>query len=417
MSLLRPIAPLLEANRDDMPRIQNDPYAASCNPPRQAKRLRSDSNDITPPSPAIKAQPTMKTLSKPARPAAPNSPIVGPVKANADPTASKRRGRKPNTSSRAAREAQRKMNHSIIEKARRTKINDALSTLRVLVPAQHKRSQDGDDDDYELADEGKGRKGDEKEFKLDVLVRTVTFLQELTEKVKILEQGGCPKCGKTWSAGQKRKRDNVAETEIFEDDTQGDQEDFELPNEGGMQTSVLNAGHDATLASNTRLPPIASWLPHPSVDPINLPYTPSPKIVASLKNSPQLISQLPSPPSSTQFLPSITTQIPPTLTLPSPRPSALAFNQSIITSTRPSTSRNPLASAKTSPVLSPTRTAEDESAASMLLHISSSSYRSSSSSERSHSGEYQLDSTGGMREPIQPLTPSSMLGLKKGEGR
>jgi len=343
------------------------------------------------------------------------------MKANADPTTSKRRGRKPNTSSRAAREAQRKMNHSIIEKARRTKINDALSTLRVLVPAQYKKSQDGYDDDYELvdelADEGKGRKGDEKEFKLDVLVRTVTFLQELTEKVKILEQGACSKCGKTESAGQKRKRDHVAEKDIFEDETPGNQEDFELSNESGIQTSVVNAVHDVTLASNTRLPPIASWLPHPSVDLSNLPFTPtkSPKIVASLKNDPQLISQLPSPPASTQFLPSITTQIPPTLTLPSPRPSILAFNKSIITSTRPPASRNHPASAKTSPVLSPTRTAEDESAASMLLHIRSSSYRSSSSSERSYSGEHQLDSAGRMRESMQPLTPSAILGLKKGE--
>jgi hypothetical protein len=181
-----------------MPRTQTDLYAASCNPPRQAKRLRSDSmptNDIPPTSPSI--------LSKPGR-SAPSSPVVDPT-VNPDSLASKRRGRKPNTSSRAAREAQRKMNHSIIEKARRTKINDALATLRVLVPPQHKRSQDVDDDDeYESTNEGKGKKGDEKEFKLDVLVRTVSFLQELTEKVRILERAGCSKCVKR--GGQKRKR-------------------------------------------------------------------------------------------------------------------------------------------------------------------------------------------------------------------
>jgi hypothetical protein len=389
-----------------MPRAQTDLYAASCNPPRQAKRLRSDSmptNDIPPPSPSI-----LKSLSKPAR-SAPNSPVVDPTKVNADSLASKRRGRKPNTSSRAAREAQRKMNHSIIEKARRTKINDALATLRVLVPPQHKRSQDDDDEEYELTNEGKGKKGDEKEFKLDVLVRTVSFLQELTEKVRMLEHGGCLKCGKI--GGQKRKRDDVEDIDAFGDETQGNPEDFELASESGTQTSALNAGHDATSMSVTRLPPIASWL-HPSIDPSNLAFTPtqSPRMIASFKNDSYVINQLPSPPTSTHFHPSITASIPPALTLPSPRTSASI--KSLITSTRASSLGHP-ESAKTSPMLSPTRTAEDESAASMLLHISSSSSYKSSSSERSYSAEYQLDSTGGLRERMQPLTPSSMLGLKK----
>jgi len=389
-----------------MPRTQTDLYAASCNPPRQAKRLRSDSmptNDIPPPSPSI-----LKGLSKPGR-SAPSSPVVDPTQINADSLASKRRGRKPNTSSRAAREAQRKMNHSIIEKARRTKINDALATLRVLVPPQHKRSQDDDDDGYESINEGKGKKGDEKEFKLDVLVRTVSFLQELTEKVKMLEHGSCSRCDKR--GGQKRKRDDVEEIDAFGDETQGDPEDFELASESGTQISVLNAGHDATSTSVTRLPPIASWL-HPSIDPSNLVFTPtqSPRMIASFKNDSHVINQLPSPPTSTHFHPSITASIPPALTLPSPRTSASI--KSIITSTRTPSLGHP-ESAKTSPMLSPTRTAEDESAASMLLHISSSSYKSSSSSERSYSAEYQLDCAGGLREHMQPLTPSSMLGLKK----
>ena len=396
MSLLRLIAPVPTLS-DHMPRTpQLDPYAASCNPPRQAKRLRSDSvqtPDNTLPSPT----------TKPVRPVASSSPNVGPVKTDADALALKRRGRKPNTSSRAAREAQRKMNHSIIEKARRTKINDALATLRMLVPAQHKRSQDGDDDDYELTDEWKGKKADEKEFKLDVLVRTVSFLQELTERVKFLEQGGCSKCGKTGVAGQKRKR---VEMEAHEDDT----DDIELESECEIQIGMLNAGDDASL-SNTRLPSISSWLPHPSVDPSKLPFPPSqsPMVVASLKNDPHTISQLPSPPSSTQFLPSISTQIPPALTLPSP--STLASMKSRASSARPSMISH--RDAKTSPILSATRTAEDQSAASMLLHISSSSYRSSSSSERSLSGEYSLDGAGTLRgSSLQPLTPSSMLGLK-----
>ena len=417
MSLLRPIAPLPTAIRDDMPRAQNDPYAASCNPPRQAKRRRSDSIptiDNSPPSPTIKALPAMKGVSKPARSAAPSSPIVDPTKVNADAVTSKRRGRKPNTSSRAAREAQRKMNHSIIEKARRTKINEALSTLRVLVPAQSKRSQDDDEDDYEVTDEGKSKKGEEKEFKLDVLVRTVSFLQELTEKVKILEQGSCSTCRKRSGGGQKRKRD-IDEIDVSDDETRSDDGDLELPSGSDVHTSMRNAGHDVTLGPNTRLPPIASWLPHPAIDPSNVPFTPtqSPRIITSLNNDGQPINQLPSPPTSTTFRPSITALVPPILTLPSPRTSASI--RSFVASTRPSTtSRSPPGSAKTSPILSPTRTAEDESAASVLLHISSSSYRSPSLSERSYSGECQHESTSGLHESTQPLTPSSMLGLGRG---
>lgn len=409
MSLIRPIAPLPTIPvQDDMPRTISDPYAASCNPSREAKRLRSDSmptNDNLP-SPAIKSLPVAKGHSKPSRSAASTSPIVGPMQVNVDLTASKRRGRKPNTSTRAAREAQRKMNHSIIEKARRTKINDALATLRVLVPAQ-KRGQDEDDDDYELAEEGRGKKGDEKEFKLDVLVRTVSFLQQLTEKVKILEQGCCSKCGQGWSAGQKRKRDDAEEADSLDDETQNDQD---LTSESDMQIGVDSTGRDTTPASNTRLPPIASWLPHHSIDPSHLSFNPnqSPRTAASLTNDSRIINQLPSPPTSTKFHPSIATMIPPALTLPLPR-----TPMSLITSTRPSSmSRSHPKSAKNSPVLSPTRTAEDESAASMLLHISSSSHRSSSSSERSYGSDYQPDR---VRNLVQPLTPSSMLGLRREE--
>jgi hypothetical protein len=299
------------------------------------------------------------------------------------------------------------MNHSIIEKARRTKINDALATLRVLVPASNKRSQDPDEEEDELMEEGKGKKGDEKEFKLDVLVRTVSFLQELTDKIKILEHGGCSKCSTRWDTVPKRKRSDVEEADVVDDETQGDQEEFERASESDMHINVPNAGHDAALALITRLPPIASWL-HPSMDPSNLAFNPirSPMMITSLKNDPHVIHQLPSPPTSTHFYPSVTALVPPALTLPSPRTSV-----SLVTSTRPASLSHP-ESANTSPMLSPTRTAEDESAASMLLLISSSSYRSSSSSERSCSDEYQRDNTGGVSEQMQPLTPSSMLGLR-----
>ena len=70
------------------------------------------------------------------------------------PSVPAKRGRKPGPLSRSAREAQRRLNHSIIEKARRTKINDTLATLRQLEPVDYgsetesrEDAEDNDDDD------------------------------------------------------------------------------------------------------------------------------------------------------------------------------------------------------------------------------------------------------------------------------
>ena len=82
--------------------------------------------------------------------------------------------------SRAARETQRKLNHSIIEKARRTKINDALATLRQLVPSDFdgkksdKNAAGDEEDDEEENDEDAITPMDElndREF-LDVILST-----------------------------------------------------------------------------------------------------------------------------------------------------------------------------------------------------------------------------------------------------
>lgn len=355
MSYLRPIAPL---NNEDMPRP--DPYAASCNPPRQAKRQRIDTSlsPITGPSIGRAAA------------AAEQSATSAPSPPEDDP-APKRRGRKASSNSRAAREAQRKMNHSIIEKARRTKINDALATLRVLVPAQLKRRGDDEDDEEELQEAG-GK--EEKEFKLDVLVRTVTYLQELTERVKALEasqsQGTCIEC-----QGLKRKRDcYVEEVEKL----------AEHPDDRARQ-------QPSPSESSTRLPSIASWLP---LDP-SLMHKSSTSPRERLTPS----SQLPSPPSSTTFRPRVSTQIPPTFALPR-----------AVNSISQSTSGSEIA--HTSPILSPhvVRTPEDESVASLLLSMGASSRRSSSFSEhppRKASVEERLQGD------IQPWTPASMLGLTK----
>lgn len=61
--------------------------------------------------------------------------------------APKRRGRKPGNQPRSVRESQRKINHSLIEKARRSKINDALGALKELVPSDYGRARTKDSED------------------------------------------------------------------------------------------------------------------------------------------------------------------------------------------------------------------------------------------------------------------------------
>ncbi|KAJ2925313.1 hypothetical protein H1R20_g11753, partial [Candolleomyces eurysporus] len=171
-------------------------YSASCNPPRRAKR--SLSNAPVPTSPQ-QGKPVSilpkKTASASSASASENGGMTQPVPA--------KRGRKPGPLSRSAREAQRRLNHSIIEKARRTKINDALATLKELVPidyGQQKSPQvepidsDGEDDGDEYqpssgkpANKPGKRQDKEKEFKLEILVRTVAYMKDLIRRVADLE--------------------------------------------------------------------------------------------------------------------------------------------------------------------------------------------------------------------------------------
>ncbi|PBK63153.1 hypothetical protein ARMSODRAFT_1024188 [Armillaria solidipes] len=315
-----------------------DTYAASCNPARRVKQA----------APIVSASISQPTLL-PKRPSMPSPPAEDRDQVAPSPVAPgpAKRGRKPGAMSRSAREAQRKLNHSIIEKARRTKINDALATLRQLVPdnfgqadEQVTGEDDDDDDDGEYGTKKKaatGKKAEkEKEFKLEILVRTVSYMQHLLDKVKELEGDGSQK---------KRKRED------------GEQED-----EGEKVVRKRQNLED----DSGRLPSISSWLP--SIDPSLL----SP----SERTSPRVpfdgATQLPSPPSSTRFTPTAHSfQAPPSLTL--------------------------------EPVAMETRTLDEESAASLLLHISSS--RSPISPP-----DGQRPSERGNK--IQPLTPSSMLGLK-----
>ncbi|KAJ7072613.1 hypothetical protein C8F01DRAFT_1104575 [Mycena amicta] len=222
-------------------------YAGSCNPPRSARqKMRAH-------SPSESSSDSEYTPDPPK-----------PTAAVEPPTTAAKRGRKPAVLSRTAREAQRKLNHSIIEKARRTKINEALATLKQLVPQDYGQStmppEDVDDGEYD----GKKKKGKreekEKEFKLEILVRTVSFMQDLIERVNVLEAGpSCSNC--------KRKRS-------AEED-----EDEEVRAE--------------KRSPDISLPPISSWLP-----------------------AAEFSSHLPSPPSSTHVAPAkAPAQLPPALSL------------------------------------------------------------------------------------------------------
>src|ERR1700761_150473 len=102
-------------------------------------------------------------------------------------TATPKKGRRSAPQSRAAREQTRRQNHSKIEKRRRTKINAAMAELRRLVPAGF--SHDREQDDEETAQGGGG--GKEKEFKLEVLEKTVAYMAFLINRVKELEDAQC----------------------------------------------------------------------------------------------------------------------------------------------------------------------------------------------------------------------------------
>ncbi|TFK53030.1 hypothetical protein OE88DRAFT_1334395 [Heliocybe sulcata] len=365
-------------------------YSGSCNPPRRAKRLRTDS--ITPaptPSsgtnqPRILPKPILDDNDEPELDATPPPP--------------RRRGRKPGALSKSARESLRKENHSRIEKARRTKINDALATLRELVPV-----------DYgEVAEEDRTKsKRDEKqkEFKLEVLVRTVAYMQDLIVKVEKLEEEKCISCGKekgagglsVASAGLKRKRptedeerdDAPSDVDELLSDEEAEEEEEDVPPKHtkpleDKDKKARTAAPDAPTLSPPALPSISTWLPKPYVDP------------SYLALSPQLLPHLPSPPLSTPFRPTPNTQQPPSLLLPSPHP----FDST--TSRQRADSLNGLA-------LPQAWTVEDESAASMLLKISSRS--SSSGASPPPRARKPGVSKDGEARPSAAATPGSVLGL------
>lgn len=326
-------------------------YTASVNPTRKAKRARLGDSieelergmDVRPaallPS-FILPKPTVpSTLS--AEPA-----VQAPV----------RRGRKPSAMSRASREAQRKLNHSIIEKARRTKINEALMTLSSLVPSEYDNrpidnnemgvedagADDSGDDDEDYIDRkqqakrrASGGPKKEKEFKLEILTKTVAYMQDLIQRVDSLETEvqllksssvplpSCATCGPR--ADRKRKC-------IDED----------------LRTSPPFATDSPAIR---KLPSISEMLPDRSYDPDPASY-------------------LPSPPSSARFPTrrgSTSLDIPPPLFLGPTLQAAVANASRGAALVAQSPAASPPSTA--SPTLSPLPSPEDESAASVLLHM------------------------------------------------
>jgi Helix-loop-helix DNA-binding domain len=399
-----------------MSELHKDLYSASCNPPRRAKR------------PSL-VEPSLPTQSSLDMPSVENSIIADDVPAPLA-AAPVKRGRKPGPLSRSAREAQRRLNHSIIEKARRTKINDTLATLRQLVPvdygtspqSQHEDEEDDDDDDYPEGakrpskPKTTGRREEkEKEFKLEILVRTVSYLQDLLKRVDTMENtlSVCQHCGASQSCKKRKHNDEVDDqpskqpkvTRIAEEQHS---RQVLKPHRGSISNPYSNpipTSHSSPIPnmgspSGARLPSISSWLPNAAIEPtLSLPQNKS-------KASPNLFSY-PSPPSSTHFDPIRTSQIPPILNL------------------------GPVATAAM--VALPSHTSEDESAASLLLQIAKSPpFRPSipsptSSSSSSSISNYSLadpsifslhsdvrnQRMSGHVSSRQPETPRSLLGLHR----
>ena len=388
-------------------------YAASCNPPRRAKRPGTGGN---PPDVDERASHPLPALAPAitALPADDIPPADDDDFNTADVPQPKRRGRKPSSLSRAARESMRRQNHSRIEKARRTKINEALAMLRDLVPADAGRkpsagvdeSADDDDDDEDEFGSGSGKKPpanggkqrQEKEFKLEILEKAVAYVQELQEKVRMLEVRGCARCSTIDMAltnCSKRKRDEVS---LSNNDHDPHSMDVPAERPNKRLTTTQAVPPPVLPHSNTRLPSISSWLPKSVAD----------SVLRESRTPPINPLQLPTPPASAVIGPITSPQVPPALRLELPMASLTTRNFSTPTKSAPS---------------SPSWTPEDESVASLLLRI-----KSSSSPKASRPGANvtdllapipELPNVGGHArltgaDEMRVQTPGSLLGLTSG---
>ncbi|KAM6489988.1 hypothetical protein JOM56_014567 [Amanita muscaria] len=284
-----------------------------------------------------------------------NSPTVpGMQPGGPEPVQPRKRGRKPGPLSRSAREAQRKLNHSIIEKARRTKINDALAALRQLVPSDFSRpspsNNTNSDDEIEDEDDkeddedaeyhnslsaGKkpalsgtaknGKKREEKEFKLEVLDRTVAYLQDLTQRYDELQMRHDQLV--EMNTSDRRHSQCRCSTEHRYREYREDAQNLAAASRKRSRSdagsviavSISDSGHGSVILPSTisggsnderpskrhePLPPISSWLPlSPNAARSTLSPTASTKVFGDEAVTPVLSSQLPTPPSSALFQP------------------------------------------------------------------------------------------------------------------
>ncbi|KAH9929066.1 uncharacterized protein BXZ73DRAFT_90501 [Epithele typhae] len=442
-------------------------YAASVNPPRRAKRQRTGSVGDTPSSP------TAPTTARPdppqaahgrVRSAVPDSDDASDAEDDYDPgrdaaPAPKRRGRKPGTMSRSARES---LASSTIPASRR------------LHPVGERDQVVGGSDGVvapppaPVEDKGKKGKGkveggSEKEFKLDVLVKTVEYMQDLVARVQALEAvvQGCGSCRpRSVPLSPKRRREGREDDALEgiqrdarrlrlghpthphgreEDDSYGGDDEHPSPTpltapsapaSTSAPTPTSSRASDRSTAS-PRLPPIASWLPHPYVDPSSLMSGPSPTRGPSPSGAPSARApanvQLPSPPPSGRFRPTITLANMPALALPAPaRPVQRERAASTTSHSQRPPSHQPhqhqqqqqqqqRKSISMSPVVSPTWTPEDESAASLLLQIGSKPRSASTSSTGSMALPMVRDDwreERGFAAPREVVTPSALLGMR-----
>jgi hypothetical protein len=371
------------------------PSLSGLNPPRRAKRARS---------PAVMVAEQAGSDSSPADDGDEGDDddvYIEPKRTRtiAATTASAKGSRKHTKASRAARDAQRKANHSIIEKARRTKINDALATLSMLVP---------DKEHCESAGNGK----ENKEFKLEILLRTVDHLRLLTEKVKMLEDdAGCSKC----SSEEKQSSSLSTPSMTTLEDSPPRNASNDTPSTPQVKrpledtSSSASSSSSSTIITPPTLPSISTWLPQFGV---SLVCNPSGAGSGNNNSKSRLTSPftpyLPSPPPSGSFRTPSNSINPPSLILPPP-------NLSHTSTTPPALGVSVTAGRgeRSSPLMSP----DDESAAAMLLQIKTSPLHRPRDAQRRRGsingieGPSSVRSSLALNESVDVMTPSSFLGI------
>jgi hypothetical protein len=219
-----------------------------------------------------------------------------------------------------------------------------------MLSATGDESLDEDDEDDEFGSgnpkkPGKSKQKQEKEFKLEILEKAVLYVQELQEKVRVLESRDCARCSNVSTSPvhkPKRKHEAMPPSDDYDSNSSADVIADRPMKRLTPTQPFFSPIHSAP---STRLPPISSWLP-PSIADQGLPDSRTPLVNPV---------QLPTPPASVVIGPITSPQVPPSLRLELPVASLSTKN--IPASSQPS----------------PSWTPEDESVASLLLRIKTSS--------------------------------------------